>query len=163
MRLNSPIGILLLLWPPFWVITYAQEGNIYNSLSLIFLVGIITTRTIGCVINDFFDKNFDKHVDRTKNRPYASNLVSKKEVLIIFAILSIININLLLLFIIILSSTTYISSSNYTFFKYKNCPYSRYCNYIYYYIPAYKKIFYSATNIFRTHLCYINTHGIYRF
>tara|TARA_B100000767_G_C19723525_1_gene518406 strand:+ start:77 stop:937 length:861 start_codon:yes stop_codon:yes gene_type:complete len=96
MRLNSPIGILLLLWPPFWVITYAQEGNIYNSLSLIFLVGIITTRTIGCVINDFFDKNFDKHVDRTKNRPYASNLVSKKEVLIIFAILSIININLLL-------------------------------------------------------------------
>ena len=68
MRLDKPIGILLLLWPPFWVIAYATEGSIYNQLSLIFLVGIVTTRTIGCVINDFFDKDFDVHVSRTSSR-----------------------------------------------------------------------------------------------
>ena len=95
MRLDKPIGILLLLWPPFWVIAYATEGSIYNQLSLIFLVGIVTTRTIGCVINDFFDKDFDVHVSRTKSRPYAVGLISKKEIFIIFLVLSIINISLL--------------------------------------------------------------------
>ncbi|MDB2461345.1 4-hydroxybenzoate octaprenyltransferase [Gammaproteobacteria bacterium] len=96
MRLDKPIGILLLLWPAFWVITYSQEGNIYNLISLIFLIGVITTRTIGCVVNDFFDKDFDKYVERTKERPYASNLVSKREVIIIFLILAIINLSLLI-------------------------------------------------------------------
>jgi 4-hydroxybenzoate polyprenyltransferase len=95
MRLDKPIGILLLLWPPFWVIAYATEGSIYNQLSLIFLVGIVTTRTIGCVINDFFDKDFDVHVSRTSSRPYALGLISKKEIFIIFLVLSIINISLL--------------------------------------------------------------------
>ena len=95
MRLNSPIGILLLLWPPFWVIACNNNGEIYNIVSLIFLVGIITTRTIGCVINDFFDKNFDNKVSRTLNRPYASGLISKKEVILIFSILSILNLGLL--------------------------------------------------------------------
>jgi 4-hydroxybenzoate polyprenyltransferase len=84
MRLNSPIGILLLLWPPFWVIACTNNGEIYNFISLIFLIGVITTRTIGCVINDFFDKKFDSKVYRTKDRPYASNLINKKEVIFIF-------------------------------------------------------------------------------
>jgi len=96
MRLDKPIGILLLLWPTFWVITYSQEGNIYNLISLIFLIGVILTRTIGCVVNDFFDKDFDKYVERTKDRPYASSLISKKEVFIIFSILAIINLTLLI-------------------------------------------------------------------
>ena len=96
MRLDKPIGILLLLWPTFWVIAYSQEGNIYNLISFIFLIGVITTRTIGCVVNDFFDKNFDKYVERTRNRPYAYNLVNKKEIFIIFSILAIINLNLLI-------------------------------------------------------------------
>ena len=67
-----------------------MKGNIYNIISLVFLVGVIMTRTIGCVVNDFFDKNFDKEVFRTKNRPYASNLISKKEVILIFLFLSFI-------------------------------------------------------------------------
>ena len=96
MRLDSPIGILLLMWPPFWVIVFSNEGNIYNIISLVFLAGVIMTRTIGCVVNDFFDKNFDKEVFRTKNRPYASNLISKKEVILIFLFLSFINLSLLL-------------------------------------------------------------------
>jgi 4-hydroxybenzoate polyprenyltransferase len=96
MRLDSPIGILLLIWPPFWVIVFSNEGNIYNIISLVFLAGVIMTRTIGCVVNDFFDKNFDKEVFRTKNRPYASNLISKKEVILIFLFLSFINLSLLL-------------------------------------------------------------------
>ena len=87
MRLDKPIGILLLLWPPFWVIAYATEGSIYNQLSLIFLVGIVTTRTIGCVINDFFDKDFDGKVERTKERPLVAGTVSPKEALILFCIL----------------------------------------------------------------------------
>lgn len=95
MRLNSPIGIFLLLCPPFWVIAHTTEGNIYNLISFIFLVGVITTRSIGCVINDFFDKNFDIKVSRTKSRPYAANLISKKEVLMVFIILSFINISIL--------------------------------------------------------------------
>ena len=95
MRLNSPIGILLLLWPPFWVIACTNNGEIYNFISLIFLIGVITTRTIGCVINDFFDKKFDSKVYRTKDRPYASNLINKKEVIFIFGVLSIINLSLL--------------------------------------------------------------------
>ena len=95
MRLNSPIGILLLIWPPFWVIVSLNNGNIYDLITLIFLIGVVTTRTIGCVINDFFDKNFDKNVSRTSNRPYAANLVNKKEVFLIFFILAAINLTLL--------------------------------------------------------------------
>ena len=95
MRLNSPIGIFLLLWPPFWVIASSNDGGIYNFISLIFLVGVITSRTIGCVINDFFDRDFDTKVLRTKNRPYASNLINKKEIFLIFILLSLINLSLL--------------------------------------------------------------------
>ncbi|MBT7543248.1 MAG: 4-hydroxybenzoate octaprenyltransferase [Gammaproteobacteria bacterium] len=95
MRLDSPIGILLLIWPPFWVIVSLNNGNIYDLIALIFLIGVVTTRTIGCVINDFFDKNFDKNVSRTSNRPYAANLVNKKEVFLIFFILAAINLTLL--------------------------------------------------------------------
>ena len=95
MRLDRPVGIFLLLCPPFWVITYLCEGGINNIISLIFLIGVITTRTIGCVVNDFFDKKYDIRVARTKERPYASDLVSKKEVLLIFFLLAILNISLL--------------------------------------------------------------------
>ncbi len=95
MRLNNPIGIFLLLCPPFWVIAQTTEGDIYNIVSLIFLVGVITTRSIGCVVNDFFDKNFDIKVRRTKDRPYAANLINKKEVLLVFIFLSFLNISLL--------------------------------------------------------------------
>ena len=95
MRLNKPVGIFLLIWPPFWVIVFLSNDNIYSFLSLIFLLGVIFTRTIGCVVNDFFDKNYDKSVLRTKDRPYAAGLISRKEVIFIFLILSILNLGLL--------------------------------------------------------------------
>ena len=95
MRLDKPVGILLLIWPPFWVITFSNYENFYSSISLVFLFGVIFSRTIGCVVNDFFDKDFDIKVSRTKDRPYAAELVSKREVVSIFLILSILNLSLL--------------------------------------------------------------------
>ena len=50
MRLNSPIGILLLLWPPFWVIAYSSGGDIYNFISLIFVIGIITAEQLAVLL-----------------------------------------------------------------------------------------------------------------
>jgi len=95
MRLDKPIGILLLLWPPFWIITLISEGLLLHSISIIFLLGVITTRSIGCVINDFFDKDYDFKVSRTKGRPFAANLISKQEVILIFLVLSALNLSLL--------------------------------------------------------------------
>ncbi len=95
MRLDKPVGILLLLWPPFWVITSLSEGLLLHYVSIIFLIGVITTRSIGCVINDFFDKNYDLKVSRTKERPFAASLVSKREVILIFLVLSALNLSLL--------------------------------------------------------------------
>jgi len=95
MRLNKPVGIFLLIWPPFWVIVFLDYENIYSFLSIIFLLGVIFSRSIGCVANDFFDKNYDKSVSRTQDRPYASGMVSRSEVISIFLILSIFNIGLL--------------------------------------------------------------------
>ena len=86
MRLDKPVGILLLLWPPFWVITLISEGLLLHFISIIFLIGVITTRSIGCVINDFFDKDYDFKVSRTKERPFAANLISKQEVIFIFLV-----------------------------------------------------------------------------
>ena len=94
-RLNKPVGIFLLIWPPFWVIVFLDYENIYSFLSLIFLLGVIFSRSIGCVANDFFDKNYDKSVSRTQDRPYASGMVSRNEVISIFLILSMFNIGLL--------------------------------------------------------------------
>ena len=94
-RLNKPVGIFLLIWPPFWVIVFLDYENIYSFLSLIFLLGVIFSRSIGCVANDFFDKNYDKSVSRTQDRPYASGMVSRNEVISIFLILAIFNIGLL--------------------------------------------------------------------
>ena len=95
LRLNKPVGIFLLIWPPFWVIVFLDYENIYSFLSLIFLLGVIFSRSIGCVANDFFDKNYDKSVSRTQDRPYASGMVSRNEVISIFLILSMFNIGLL--------------------------------------------------------------------
>ena len=81
-RLNKPIGYMLLFWPCIWGLTIAYEFNgelkTYFFYVLLFLLGAVLMRSAGCIVNDITDKNFDKLVERTKNRPIASGKVSIK-------------------------------------------------------------------------------------
>ena len=81
-RLRKPIGFMLLFWPCSWGLTLAYDfsrnlGNYFFYLTLFFL-GSILMRSAGCIVNDILDKEFDKKVFRTKNRPIASGKVSIK-------------------------------------------------------------------------------------
>jgi 4-hydroxybenzoate polyprenyltransferase len=87
MRLDKPIGILLLLWPTLWGLWIAADGEPHWMLVWIFVLGTVLMRSAGCVINDFADRDFDPYVERTKNRPLAARAVSVREALILFAVL----------------------------------------------------------------------------
>jgi 4-hydroxybenzoate polyprenyltransferase len=80
-RLNKPIGILLLLWPTLWGLWLAGEGHPDWHVVLIFVLGTVLMRSAGCVINDYADRDFDKHVKRTQDRPITSGQVSPREAL----------------------------------------------------------------------------------
>ena len=81
-RLNRPIGYMLLFWPCLWGLTIAYDFNselkIFYFYSFLFFLGSVLMRSAGCIVNDIVDKNFDKKVERTKNRPIASDKVSIK-------------------------------------------------------------------------------------
>ncbi len=81
-RLNRPIGYMLLFWPCLWGLTVAYDFNFelekFYVYSFLFLLGSMLMRSAGCIVNDIVDKNFDKKVERTKNRPIASEKVSVK-------------------------------------------------------------------------------------
>ena len=81
-RFKRPIGYMLLFWPCLWGLTIAYDFNsdleIFYFYSFLFLMGSILMRSAGCIVNDIVDKNFDKKVERTKNRPIASGKVSVK-------------------------------------------------------------------------------------
>ncbi|MET0013996.1 MAG: 4-hydroxybenzoate octaprenyltransferase [Sedimenticola sp.] len=96
-RFDRPIGTLLLLWPALWALWIAGEGNPRWEVVVIFLLGTFLMRSAGCAINDYADRNIDGHVERTRNRPVASGLVSPKEALGVFAVLSLIAFGLVLL------------------------------------------------------------------
>ncbi len=87
MRLDKPIGILLLLWPTLWALWIAGEGHPRPWLVAVFVAGVVLMRSAGCVINDYADRNIDSHVKRTAQRPLTAGLVSKKEALTLFALL----------------------------------------------------------------------------
>ena len=89
MRLDKPIGILLLLWPTLWALWIAANGKPDWITLLIFVTGTILMRSAGCVMNDIADRKYDGQVERTKNRPLAINdcatsEVSVKEALIVW-------------------------------------------------------------------------------
>jgi 4-hydroxybenzoate polyprenyltransferase len=102
-RLRKPIGFMLLFWPCLWGLTIAYNFNAelftYFQYTFFFLTGSILMRSAGCIVNDIYDKNFDKKVKRTKNRPIASGKVSIKLgliyviVLCLCAFLILINFN----------------------------------------------------------------------
>jgi 4-hydroxybenzoate polyprenyltransferase len=87
MRLDKPIGILLLLWPTLWGLWFASAGLPQLDVLLIFVTGTALMRSAGCVVNDFADRNFDPHVERTRDRPIAAGVIQPKEALILAAVL----------------------------------------------------------------------------
>ena len=78
-RLDKPIGTLLLLWPTLWALWLASSGIPDLSILLIFTLGTFLMRSAGCAINDYADRNFDRHVKRTQGRPVTSGKISGKE------------------------------------------------------------------------------------
>lgn len=97
MRLDKPIGTLLLLWPTYWALWLASDGIPSVSLMLIFSVGVFLMRSAGCVINDYADREIDGEVARTKNRPFAKKTITEKEGLIVFISLALLAFGLVLM------------------------------------------------------------------
>jgi 4-hydroxybenzoate polyprenyltransferase len=95
-RLNRPIGIWLLLWPTLWAVWIAGRGKPLGHVFVIFVVGTVIMRSAGCAINDYADRSFDPHVERTKDRPLAAGRISTVETLLLFAVLSVIALMLVL-------------------------------------------------------------------
>lgn len=96
LRLDKPIGILLLLWPTLWGLWFAAEGIPPLSVLLIFTAGVVLMRSAGCAINDYADRDFDAHVARTSARPLATGEVSRREALLLAGGLSILAFVLIL-------------------------------------------------------------------
>lgn len=83
MRLDKPVGILLLLWPTLWGLLLAGKGRPDWQIVFIFVTGVILMRSAGCVMNDIADRHYDGHVERTKNRPLVIGEVTVKEALLL--------------------------------------------------------------------------------
>jgi 4-hydroxybenzoate polyprenyltransferase len=96
MRLHRPIGILLLLWPTMWALWIAAQGRPGLHILAVFVLGVVLMRSAGCVINDYADRDFDPHVERTRDRPIAAGRVSPREALVLFATLCLIAFALVL-------------------------------------------------------------------
>ena len=96
MRLDRPIGTLLLLWPTLWAVWIAGAGNPSARTIIVFTLGVIVMRAAGCVINDYADRNFDGHVTRTQARPLATGALRGRDALMLFAGLMVIALILVL-------------------------------------------------------------------
>jgi len=97
MRLNKPIGIYLLLWPTYWALFLSAGGWPDIDLLIIFTFGVIITRSAGCVINDYADREIDKHITRTHDRPITTGEISPKAALLLFFALGLAAFALVLL------------------------------------------------------------------
>ena len=96
MRLDKPIGILLLLWPTLWALWLAGEGHPDGLVVWIFVLGTVLMRSAGCVMNDLADRNFDGQVRRTRLRPLAAGEIGAREALALAAFLSLLAFGLVL-------------------------------------------------------------------
>ena len=120
MRLDKPIGTLLLLWPTLWALWIASSGRPEWMTVWLFSLGTLLMRSAGCVMNDLADRNFDAHVERTKDRPLAAGLVSVKEALWLAAGLTLAAFCLVLVFnwlTIALSFAALVLAATYPFTK----------------------------------------------
>lgn len=119
-RFDKPIGTLLVLWPTLWGLWMASNGQPQFAHLIIFSLGCFLMRSAGCAINDYADRDFDKHVSRTKNRPVTAGRVSPKEALLVAAFLAFISFLLILplnLFTKLLSIPAVLVAAIYPFTK----------------------------------------------
>ncbi len=120
MRMDKPIGTWLLLWPSYWALWIAAEGIPSWNILLIFSLGVFIMRSAGCVINDYADRDIDKHIKRTQNRPITSGKVSAKEALTLFIVCIFIAFILVLflnIYTVILSIVALFLAAIYPFMK----------------------------------------------
>ncbi len=121
MRLDKPIGILLLLWPTLWGVWLSSAGRPDWAVALVFVMGTVLMRSAGCVINDYADRDFDRHVERTKARPLTAGRVSTREALVLFAVLALAAFALVLLLgnrlVILMSIPAVFLAASYPFTK----------------------------------------------
>ncbi len=96
-RLNRPIGFMLLLWPTLWSVWIAAQGSPDPLIVFVFSAGVILMRSAGCAINDYADRDIDKYVKRTSERPITSGRISGREALMVFAVISLLSFALVLL------------------------------------------------------------------
>ena len=96
MRMNKPIGTLLLLWPTMWALIIAAQGIPNIEVLFVFVLGVVLMRAAGCVINDFADRNVDGHVQRTQHRPLPTGIISAREAVSLFVALAILSFVLVL-------------------------------------------------------------------
>jgi len=97
MRLNRPVGIYLLLWPTLWALWIAGVGHPDLLVVVVFVSGVVLMRSAGCVINDYADREFDPHVERSRDRPIAAGRVKPKEAIALFVVLCLAAFGLVLL------------------------------------------------------------------
>ncbi|GHA65186.1 4-hydroxybenzoate octaprenyltransferase [Formosimonas limnophila] len=119
-RLDKPIGILLLLWPTLWGLWLAAGGMPPLNILFVFVTGTILMRSAGCAINDFADRDFDKHVARTKDRPLTSGQISSKEAVSVAILLALVAGGLALTLNVLsikLAVVAAILAASYPFFK----------------------------------------------
>lgn len=98
-RLDKPIGILLLLWPTLWGLWLASRGKPGWVMVWVFVLGTVLMRSAGCAINDFADRNFDAHVERTRGRPLATGEIKSWEAIAVAAVLALAAFGLVLMYL----------------------------------------------------------------
>jgi 4-hydroxybenzoate polyprenyltransferase len=119
-RFDRPIGILILLWPSLWALWVASNGKPDLLVLTVICLGVVLMRAAGCVINDYADRDFDPHVERTKQRPIAAGKVTPKEALVLFVVLCLMAFGLVLLlniYTILLSFVAAFLAASYPFMK----------------------------------------------
>ena len=119
-RLDRPIGNFLLLWPTLWALWLAAEGLPRPGVLVVFVLGVVVMRAAGCVINDYADRDFDRHVKRTRHRPLTTGRVSEREALSLFLLLCLLAFGLVLLMnrlTILLSLGGVVLAATYPFMK----------------------------------------------
>jgi 4-hydroxybenzoate polyprenyltransferase len=119
-RLDKPIGILLLLWPTLWALWLSSRGHPSWEIVWIFILGTVLMRSAGCAINDYADRHFDGRVARTRDRPLAAGLIKPKEALIVAALLALAAFGLVLQLnrlTILLSAAAVLIAATYPFTK----------------------------------------------
>ncbi len=124
MRLDRPVGTLLLLWPTLWALWIASEGSPDSLVLFVFVSGVFLMRSAGCVANDYADRDFDGHVARTRERPLPAGRIKPRQALLLLAGLCLLafllvllmnNLTIMLSFVGIVLAITYPFSKRYTY------------------------------------------------